>query len=1012
MAAPTQEYPPWLSPSAVTSTNAAGEVVTSTTVVYLPITYLGPSIPLNSLYTYGGSTYPPTIVLPGETISTTASPPPPPTATTTSTSATTTPATPPTSTTVSSTTSTTVSTTSTSSSSSSSSSSTASTTSSSTTSSSSSTTSSTNAPTTSSGTTSTTPLPTGSSSSTSFPTTSVTTPTSEPTSTSGSSVGALSRGQLVGVIVASILGLIFLFVFLLAFWLWCKGRRNRRSAQFSTITPLDDDYFIVGEEARTPGEGSPRHSGEEADPFLQRSGAPSGGMQETATELGTRPGVPRVPPPVTNSMSSSGSSSNNSGYGVLLERPTLGILPPTVEEGENPFDSGYLLSEDEMREIERESVLPPDDANRYSGAYAYSQDPELVPPRLVDPDNAFSHTDIPRPPQLPFLPNHRFSAQSAASAADAEDAALLTARRVKVGDLPSAGSNNGSPSQTRSSFLDAIGLTGLTGLGRLSWFNTGGSGDSQRHSGRYSPTFTPEPKRTSRRQSPTGFSPLPLSDQDVENSRGLLQPQPQGTPDIDSFGRVRAVGLGVGTDGLRPVSNVSAKSGTSASGATIWHDARTSPGTPGFPDLSVPSRMGTPAAVEPAFPAHAWLPGGHPVVPAPLHSPPPYSDDPFVDTSPPRDVAPGHLQMPTSTSTTTEHGNLDDILDLPAPTALTHFTSSSSMRDSTTVSSIGLSRNPFPPGLDYEPKKPHMWTPEGSLSAASAASSPLWHNVTHGHGSDVEAQRDNAVVDILEEEPPDAQGGWRNMATGGISELGRRTTFGLPQYIHPGFIASEQGSLHSMRSHLNPPSIRSTGSAPASVSIRGGRSATSSSLHSGSLSSTSSGHRSIASASSSLAHSLVRSGSIITDGRRRFDPRIQASSAPPLSAFGSGGFLTPPRTAASSALSVSSSSGGGALLGEGVFRDGEMPTIDGPQGVHFSPGKSTIRSVNSGSTYTATVPAGARARTISAVTFGSVRQGASGVGVAGASPVESAEEGDLGLVNDRNAGGRLGSAWA
>ncbi|KAF6747997.1 hypothetical protein DFP72DRAFT_1146771, partial [Ephemerocybe angulata] len=132
------------------------------------------------------------------------------------------------------------------------------------------------------------------------------------------------------------------------------------------------------------------------------------------------------------------------------------------------------------------------------------------------------------------------------------------------------------------------------------------------------------------------------------------------------------------------------------------------------------------------------------------------------------------------------------------------------------------------------------------------------------------------------------------------------------------------------------------------------------------------------------------------------------------------GFLTPPRTAASSALSVSSSSGGGALLGEGVFRDGEMPTIDGPQGVHFSPGKSTIRSVNSGSTYTATVPAGARARTISAVTFGSVRQGTSAAGVAGASPVESAEEGDLGLLNDRNAGRTagecvgvgLGSSWS
>jgi hypothetical protein len=73
---------------------------------------------------------------------------------------------------------------------------------------------------------------------------------------------------------------------------------------------------------------------------------------------------------------------------------------------------------------------------------------------------------------------------------------------------------------------------------------------------------------------------------------------------------------------------------------------------------------------------------------------------------------------------------------------------------------------------------------------------------------------------------------------------------------------SEQGSLHSMRSHFNA-SVRSTGSAP--TSRRDGSS-------------------SIASASASSrpsAHSLARTGSISSDGRRRHQ-----TNSPSLSAFG------------------------------------------------------------------------------------------------------------------------------
>lgn len=44
--APTQEYPDWLSPSRYATTLANGAVDTATTIVYLPLTYYGPSVSL------------------------------------------------------------------------------------------------------------------------------------------------------------------------------------------------------------------------------------------------------------------------------------------------------------------------------------------------------------------------------------------------------------------------------------------------------------------------------------------------------------------------------------------------------------------------------------------------------------------------------------------------------------------------------------------------------------------------------------------------------------------------------------------------------------------------------------------------------------------------------------------------------------------------------------------------------------------------------------------------------
>jgi len=471
-------------------------------------------------------------------------------------------------------------------------------------------------------------------------------------------------------------------------------------------------------------------------------------MHEVATEMGSRPGVRRVPPP-DGSRSSAGStvpgvqsnslssgSSGASGYGVLLERPTLSVLPPTREEGEFPFASGYHLSEEEMRQLDRENVLPEEEGS-YHGQYGYalSQDPTLVPPRLVDPDNAFAPKDLPRPPL--FTNTNRFSVQSNPSSMESEAAALLTARRVNIGDVPENGNRESGTSLTQTGFLNAIGLSGM-GIGHMSWFGLGNTP---------APPTPPRNNRTS-----PSFAPLPSSDDDVEAARGLHRPD-----ETDSFGR-RGPALGLDINGLRPLSSVSARSATTNSAGTIWHDARTS--LPGTPPLAAPPRALTPP--EPAFPEQAWLTGQQHTL-----APPSY-DDPFLDHSPALNEVTENLPAGV------------DILDLPAPSALTHFNSNPSLGgDSGTVSSIGLSKNPFPPGLEYI-NKGKTWSRDGSLSAAS--SSPAWHHVPT---TLTEIEGGASELDVLEEEPPHAGSSWKAMASGGTNtfgELGRRTTFGLVSF--------------------------------------------------------------------------------------------------------------------------------------------------------------------------------------------------------------------------------------
>ncbi|KAJ7505609.1 hypothetical protein B0H11DRAFT_2220254 [Mycena galericulata] len=329
MAAPTQALPPWLSYTTITLPQT-----TETSVVFLPLTYFGPSIPLDSDWTYGG------LSSPVSTTSTTSQ-----ISITSTTSA---------------------------------------------------------IPSTSSAATpnSTSSLPSSSSSSTSF-----TSPTFSPSAlpTTASAASPLTRAQLIGVIIGSILGALVLFLLLLLLCIRIRHRRNgtdaatatatsgtrtrtkftlfptrrtRRRTRFTMLTPpvagdtdadadeVLDDWLIVGSPTSPQSPpAEPGHGAGEADPFLTRALALAGGAERlpnphSANNSGSGSGAGNGNGNSGGTTSGSGSSrgthattssgTNVSGYGVLLAHPTLSLpdrealgLPPGAASPSSPASAAY-----------------------------------------------------------------------------------------------------------------------------------------------------------------------------------------------------------------------------------------------------------------------------------------------------------------------------------------------------------------------------------------------------------------------------------------------------------------------------------------------------------------------------------------------------------------------------------------------------------------------------------------------------------------------------------------------
>lgn len=480
------------------------------------------------------------------------------------------------------------------------------------------------------------------------------------------------------------------------------------------VTPIDEDYMVVGEEGRTLGEGSPRHSGEEADPFLRRSQGDAAAA-EGAGEIGTRADPSAPVPPATGSLSSNGSSStNHSGYGVLIDRPTLNLLPSTTDEISR-MRRGHILSPEELRRINEETVLPSDNGHGH-GRNA----PLPPPPRLLDAEPSQSATLH----RAPFKPQTSHLSQMSTIPDADEPVTVIHARRVRVEDLasrtpPQLPFSLGNASiSSHSGFLAGLGA-GLASIGRLSWLKTSESNS----------------RRTSRTHSYLG-----MPNDDIEAGKSLLHPQ------MSESTSSRGQSLGKNVDGTRPVST------SSISGTSIYHDAYSSlPGTPlsPLPRALTPSSLVTPER------------GGWP-------------SKSSMNTSQPSPFDPLVTLHSSSSTTAIHHGR--DILDMPVPSAVLPLTSAStstlSLKEKNTTSSLALKSRTLPPGLV-------LAVPKKSWTDASSGATQVYTPFT------VIADSENhpVSIDVLEEAPPSAEEGWRSMAAVIQDGPGRRTTFGGVRFL-------------------------------------------------------------------------------------------------------------------------------------------------------------------------------------------------------------------------------------
>ncbi|EMD33323.1 hypothetical protein CERSUDRAFT_117943 [Gelatoporia subvermispora B] len=790
MEAPTQVLPSWLTLVTTVVTLPNGAVSTSSATLQLPLTYFGPSIPLgtNGVWVFGGSTPPPTASFPSLSPTTIAMP------SATSSQASSAPSATPSSTVTS--------------------------------------------------------LPPSSSSGSTIASSSLFTTSPSPTSsTSAAAARGISTSKL-GAILGAILGALLILILVLIVLLLRRHRRsgspanssksssfwNRRttlwSRRGSRQTPIWTGWEMVNPDdlsesgragrdsgERTPGEGSPRGSGEEDDPFLLRRGG-TDEMSQTKSPATTLVSVPVAA--AVGSVSSHRSGTTKVGGPIIPRDVLLRMSEEDPSFGNVPQGYGDIR------------VVQPSPPSSYPGNIEHES--PLRPPRPLDPDGLMigrglrpstrassregasvrTKTSMSQNRSLPSEKSlHNLGATEADngddfdgdgdhSINDQESAELLTARRVKVGELgqrprprPLSGvAPEPGPSGVGAG-VGALGLERLAQLGRMSWFKrlsaagatsgTGSRRSSQDVSLPQDDPYTPAPLRRQSRQGSNPNSPSRPASRPVSWAR---LPTRNSGVDPDTSARLRhdsGVGLLI-VPGERPISTLSAKSTGSISGNTIYHTPASSvvdvaSESAGHGGISMPVPVfysgGQQRSQQSLAAAGAARPASRatsPLVPHRSPTDPPTYDDAMSEAN-------------------VEGAREVDILDIPAPRPASPFSAASA-------------RPTFPPGLVPLPT-PRAWRDSASTGDVSG-------NTSGGGSAGIQ-------IDVLEEEPPDAQEGWRSLATGD-AQGSRRMTFGFPMIVQqPTVLASEQGSLHSMRSHLSPvTSMSPAGSAPASMHTQTG----------------------------------------------------------------------------------------------------------------------------------------------------------------------------------------------
>jgi len=219
------------------------------------------------------------------------------------------------------------------------------------------------------------------------------------------------------------------------------------SGENRTVPPVEGGWTLVhdnGSGDRVPGEGSPRGSGEETDPFLRASYSNQMSQHQSARLV--------VPAPLLdathNSMDSA--STGASGYGTVVEPSQAHfshLVPAPITEMGNILPPAVLTQmvdlprfhEDIMEEDEEEQSL-------------------LQPPRRLDPDHLGTSRTTPRP-SIQSLgtsrSGHSLPVPTTPASFD-ETPQLMTAQRVERAEAREV------PSPT----TDTPSL-----LGRLGWLN-------------------------------------------------------------------------------------------------------------------------------------------------------------------------------------------------------------------------------------------------------------------------------------------------------------------------------------------------------------------------------------------------------------------------------------------------------------------------------------------------------------------------------------------------------------